>query len=197
GEARVLSLLGHDPELLGAIGDAAMPEVVDAVVAHRQGVFEPAPLRADPHARLVPEAHRVDFHVLVPVHPVRSLLVDLDSHDGAAAGDLGLDDHARLGRHPGRQQGPGQATVGGPHVQPGVADVATAGVTGGLGHARVAVLLPERIDVGRPAMVVGVGTAAVAREALAPVQIAVLAGDAADLVVTDRQVGDDLLQLAV
>src|SRR5207245_10002857 len=58
-------------------------------------------------------------------------------------------------------------------------------------------LLPERVDLGRPAVIVGVGEPAVARESLAPVDVAVLARDAADLVIADRKVGDDLPQLPV
>ena len=58
-------------------------------------------------------------------------------------------------------------------------------------------LLPEGVDLVGPAVVVGVGEPGVAREPLPPVEPAVLARDAADLVVTDREVGDDLLEAPV
>src|SRR2546430_3783915 len=70
-------------------------------------------------------------------------------------------------------------------------------ITSGLGQRRIAVLFPERVDLARPAVVVRIGEAAVAREALAPIEVAVLARDPADLVVANREIGDDLLQPAV
>src|SRR2546429_6544963 len=96
-----------------------------------------------------------------------------------------------------RSQRTRQAAVGGLHVEPGVDDVAADWITGRLGQRRIAVLLPEWVDVVRPAVVIRIGEAAVARKALAPIEVAVLARDPADLVVADREIGDDLLQLAV
>ena len=176
-----------------------MPEVVDAVVTHGERTLETAPLRAEPNARLVPEAHRVDFHLVVVVQAVRVLLVvaDPDPHDRAAAGHLGLDDHAGLGRNPDGQQRAGQPAVRRPDVETRVDDVAADRITRGLRQVRIAVLFPKGVDLVRPAVVVGVGEAAVAREPLPPVEPAVPARDATDLMVADREVGDDLLDVPV
>src|SRR2546429_1308645 len=48
-----------------------------------------------------------------------------------------------------RSQRTRQAAVGGLHVEPGVDDVAADWITGRLGQRRIAVLLPEWVDVVR------------------------------------------------
>src|SRR4029450_4458336 len=108
-----------------------------------------------------------------------------------------LDADVWRGRHAGGRQRAGEAPVGRPHVQPAVDDVTADRIALRLGQRGVAMLLPEWIYLGRPAVVVRVGEAAIARESLTPVDVAILARDAADLMVALRQVGDDLSQLPV
>ena len=54
----------------GTVGDAAVAEIVGAVVGDGQRVLELAALGSELDARLVAEAVGVDLHLLVRVEPV-------------------------------------------------------------------------------------------------------------------------------
>ena len=65
-------------------------------------------------AGLVAEADGVDFHLLVRIDAVGPLVVELDPHDGAAAGHLRLDDLPGLAGTPtgSRRRSSGRPTSG-------------------------------------------------------------------------------------
>ena len=130
------------------------------------------------------------------VDAVGILVAELHPHDRAAARHLRLDDLAGLCWYADRHERTGQPAVRRADVEAGVNDVAADRIVRG-GPEAILVLDPEWIirDIG-PAMIVGVGKAAVARKAERKIQIAVLAGNAAIAVVADRQILDDELEFA-
>ena len=174
-----------------------MAEVVGAVVGDGQRVFPFGAGRPEGDTGLVAQAHGVDFHFLMRIDAVGARVGHLDAHDGAAAGHVRLDHHAGLCRHADRQQRPGHAAVRGFDVEAGMHHVAAHRIMR-RGAMAVLVLDPERIvrDV-RPAVIIRIREAAVAREAQRKIDVAVLAGDAAVAVVANRQILDDQLEFAV